>query len=56
MGPEGPVALNMLAIDQAMNDYNVDKDERVEFSSTVRSIANMIFAAQIEEANKKRKK
>lgn len=55
MGPSGPVALDMLAIHQGMLDYGVDQDERVEFSFMVRKIASLVFSAQAEEANNKRK-
>lgn len=55
MGPGGPVGLNMLAIDQAMNDYFVDQEERIDFSITVRRIANLIISLQAEEAAEKAK-
>ncbi len=55
MGPGGPVGLNMLAINQAMDDYSVAQDERVDFSITVRRIANLIISAQAEEAARKAK-
>lgn len=56
MGPSGPVALNGMFINQAMEDYNIDHDERVEFSLAVRRIANIIFSAQAEEAAEKMKR
>lgn len=49
MGPQGPVALDMRAINQAMDDYNIDPDERIEFSTVVRRIANIIFSAQAKK-------
>ncbi len=55
MGPSGPVGLNMLAIEQAMIDYKIDDDEKIEFSYTVRRIANLIFSWQAEEAHEKSK-
>ena len=56
MGPSGPVGLNMLAIEQGMDDYNIPNEERVDFSSTVRSIANMVFNFQAEKAEQELKK
>ncbi len=56
MGSSGPVGLNMLAIDKAMDDYNVHKSERIDFSSTVRSIANMVFSFQAEKAERELKR
>ncbi len=56
MGPSGPVGLNMLAINQAMDDYNIDDDERVDFSFTVRKIAGTIISEQMDEAERKAKK
>lgn len=56
MGANGPVALNGLFIHQAMDDYNVDKDERILFSTKVRKIANVIFSAWAEEAEKELKR
>lgn len=53
MGSNGPVSLNMLAINQAMVDYNVEADEKIEFSLKVRRIANVIISAQTEEAMQK---
>ena len=50
MGPGGPVALCMLAVNQAMDDYQIDKEEKIEFSLKVRRIANVIISAQAEEA------
>jgi hypothetical protein len=49
MGPNGPVGLNMLAIEQGMKDYNIDKDEKIDFSYTVRRIANIIFSLQADK-------
>ena len=55
MGFDGPVALNMLAIEQGMRDFNVDDDEKILFSSQVRKIALVIFNAQKEEREENRK-
>ena len=55
MGSSGPVALNGIFINQAMDDYQIDQDERILFSSTVRRIANIIFSAWAEDAAKKMK-
>lgn len=55
MGPSGPVGLNMLAINQGMEDYNVDQDEKIEFSLKTRRIANVIISARAEEADRKSK-
>jgi len=56
MGYGGPVALDGHFIHQAMEDYQIDKDEHIEFSLAVRKIARVILNAQAEEAEKKRKK
>lgn len=56
VGPSGPVGLNMLAIDLAMDDYKISQDERIDFSSTVRNIANMVFNFQAEKAEQDLKK
>lgn len=53
MGPGGPISLNMLAINQGMEDYNIDEDEKVDFSLKVRRIANVILSAKAEEAAEK---
>ena len=53
MGPSGPVALKMTSIREGMDDYHIDADERIEFSATVRRIANIIFTAQAEEMAEK---
>jgi len=50
MGPMGPVALNSLAVKDAMRDFNVDPEEYLDFSSTVRRIASVIFNARLEKA------
>lgn len=49
----GPYALNGLFINEAMRDFNIDDDERIEFSLAVRKIANLIFNARAEEAERK---
>ncbi len=54
-GPGGAVALRMSAIKLGMDDYQIDQDERVEFSLRVRYIANIIISAQYKEAETKRK-
>lgn len=53
MGPSGPVALDLIAIEKAMDVYHIDEDERIDFSITVRKIANTVFSAQAEEAERK---
>jgi len=55
MGANGPVALNMLAINQAMQDYHIDDDEKIEFSLKVRKIAYVIISSQMDEAEQKAK-
>ena len=49
IGPDGPVALNLLAVNQAMEDFNIDKDERIEFSLAVRGIATIIYGEVAQE-------
>ncbi len=55
MGPMGPVALNALAIKDAMIDLGVDPDEYAEFSSKVRQIASWVFAEQRADAERRAK-
>jgi len=55
MGYGGPVALNGMFINQAMDDYRIDESERIEFSLRVRQIARIIFNAQAKEAAEKLK-
>ena len=56
MGSSGPVALNMLAVELAMNNYHIDEEEKIDFSSTVRSIANMVYNFQAKKAEQDAKK
>ncbi len=55
MGPGGPVALDMLAVELAMNYYHIDQEERIEFSLKVRKIANIVFTLQAEDLAQKMK-
>lgn len=55
MGEGGPVGLNMLAINQAMQDYQIDEDEKVEFSLKVRQIAYVVISSRMEEAAQRAK-
>lgn len=55
-GPTGAVALDMLAVNQGMDDYNVDRDERILFSTKVRQIANIIIALRRAEEEQKASK
>lgn len=56
MGPEGPVALNLLAVEQAMTSFKVPEDERMEFSFDVRYVASSIFAEQSKDRQEKLKR
>jgi len=56
MGPGGPVGLNMLAVDLAMGDYHIAQDEKIDFSTKVRRIANIIISERAEEAESERKR
>ncbi len=55
MGFNGPVGLNLLAVNQAMIDYKVPDEEKIEFSSTVRRIAGIVISARAEDASSKKK-
>ncbi len=55
MGPSGAVALDMKSVNQGMDDYQVDQDERILFSLKVRKIANIIFELHGKEAERQRK-
>ena len=54
MGPGGPVGLNMLSVNQAMNDYHIKPEERILFSQKAREIASIVIAEQHEEQRVKR--
>jgi len=56
MGFNGPVALNLLAITQAMKDYSIPKEERIDFSLKVRKIAGIVISARADEAEAARKR
>ena len=53
MGVSGAVGLNMQAIALAMDDFDIDRDERVLFSTKVRIIANTVLDALKEDAKQK---
>ena len=53
MGMSGAVGLNMQAIALAMDDFNIDHDERILFSTQVRLIANTVLDALKEDAKQK---
>lgn len=45
VGPNGPVALSMQAVDSSMDLFKVPDDERMVFSLNVRAIAAHIIEA-----------
>jgi len=55
-GPQGAISLDMLAVEQGMNDYKVDEDERILFSTKVRQIASIIVAEKRKEAEEEQAK
>jgi len=54
-GGGGAIAINFLAVDRAMDYFEVDLDERVEFYENVRSVASEVLRLQHEEAEANRK-
>ena len=49
MGPGGAIGLSFLAVDRAMDYFEVDLDERVEFYDKVRTIAAIILTEQYKQ-------
>ena len=49
MGPGGAIGLNFLAVDRAMDYFEVDPDERVEFYDKVRTIAAIVLTEQYKQ-------
>lgn len=56
MGPSGPVALNMLAIELVLDQLSVEKIERRDLHQLVQSLAGSLLKKQYEVAEAKRKK
>lgn len=51
----GPVGLNLLAVDRAMDYFNIDQSERLEFYETVRYLSSIIISKQLEKQEADRK-
>ena len=49
MGPGGAIGLSFLAVDRAMDYFEVDLDERVEFYDKVRTIAAIVLTEQYKQ-------
>ena len=49
MGPGGAIGLNFVAVDRAMDYFEVDLDERVEFYDKVRTIAAIVLTEQYKQ-------
>lgn len=55
LGAGGPVALNFLAVDRAMDYFEVDPDERVEFYEKVRGISRGVLDKRFEQQEQERR-
>lgn len=57
VGGGGAIAINFLAVDRAMDYFEIDLDERVEFYDNIRSLVSqvLVFQRQDSEAEEKRK-
>lgn len=55
MGPSGAIGLNLLAVDRAMDFFEIDDDERKEFYSVVRRICSDVLHEQNLEQQAKMK-
>ena len=51
----GAIGLNLIAVDKAMDYFNIDQDERVEFYEKVRLIAGKVLSLQYKDQEAKRK-
>ena len=49
MWPGGAIGLSFLAVDRAMDYFEVDPDERVEFYDKVRTIAAIVLTEQYKQ-------
>ena len=49
MGSGGAIGLSFLAVDRAMDYFEVDLDERVEFYDKVRTIAAIVLTEQYKQ-------
>ena len=49
MGPGGAIGLNFVAVDRAMDYFEVDLDERVEFYDKVRTLAAIVLTEQYKQ-------
>lgn len=55
VGPGGAIGLNFLAVDRAMEYFEIDKEERIEFYEKVRELASIVLSLQHKEQEAKRK-
>lgn len=55
MGPNGAIGLNLLAVDKVMDYFRIAVDERLEFQSKVKTIANKVLATQHADAERRSK-
>ncbi len=51
----GAVALNLLAVDKAMDYFEIDLEERSDFYEKVRTVAAKVLNLQHKEAETKRR-
>jgi hypothetical protein len=55
MGMNGAIGLDVKAIELIMDYYDVDKTERLNFSTDVRNFANKVLKIQYDYQNKNKK-
>ena len=55
MGPSGGIGLNLLAVDRAMDFFEIDEGERKEFYSVVRRICSEVLQVQYKDQEAKMK-
>jgi hypothetical protein len=55
IGGAGAVAINFLAVDRAMDYFNIAMDERVEFYEKVRLLSSTVLSLQHREQDEKMK-
>jgi len=54
IGSGGAVGINLLAVDKAMDYFEVDMDERAHFFNQVRTITSIVLSEQYKEQEQQR--
>lgn len=55
VGGGGAIGLNFLAVDRAMDYFDIDQEERIDFYEHVRLIASVVLDRQYKDQESKRK-